>query len=126
MLFCQNSIYKYFVVLGSFNDCLIWTPLQKPPGLQMKMKTNIPWKNMEVKESSIPSKPVHAVIRITKCQSRLDCLIFETLFIKGLNPKVKCSERLYSCKTYTDMQMSYSIPYSHTIASVPHQETLWV
>ena len=25
LMYCQNSRYKYFVVLGSFNDHLIWT-----------------------------------------------------------------------------------------------------
>ena len=136
MLFCQNSIYKYFVGLGSFNDCLIWTPLQEPPGLQVKMKTNIPWKNMEVKEKSISSKPVRAVIRkqkkcfvlfpvLTKCPSRFDCLIFEILFIEELNPKLNAQKDSIRTELiiWHYVQMPYSIPYIH-ILSVSHKVTL--
>ena len=44
----------------------------------------------------------HSVMQffvLTKCRSKFDCLIFEMLFIKELNPPVKYSERLYLRQT---------------------------
>ena len=37
VMYCENCGCKCFVALGSVDDSLIWTPLQGPSGLQIKL-----------------------------------------------------------------------------------------